>query len=175
VIQNSVSYSSSGRARALSSAASARLKVARPGTSEDGKCRPVPGQPENGRDRRLPSLAEATLDWAEENWVAFDKAKTEAMFLLKRREKPTQSVRVGDYEVQFNQHWLGIWIDSKMTPKEHHSARMKKARKAMHCIRRLTGRLKICPDACRRALAACVQASALYGPSCGGTIGKARR
>ena len=32
----------------------------------------------------------------------------------------TESVRAGDYEVQFNQHatwWLGIWIDSKMTSK----------------------------------------------------------
>ena len=31
-----------------------------------------------------------------------------------------ESVRVGDYELQFNQHatrWLGIWIDSKMTLK----------------------------------------------------------
>ena len=85
------------------------------------------------------------------------------MFLSKRRKKPTESVRVGDYEVQFNQHatrWLGIWIDSKMTLKEHHSARMKKARKAMHRIRHLTGRLGMCLDVCRRA---CIQASALYG------------
>jgi len=88
------------------------------------------------------------------------------MFLTKRRKKPTESVRVGDYEVQSNQHamrWLGIWIDSKMTLKEHHSARMKKARKVMHCIRRLTGQLGMCPDACRRTLVACVQEPALYG------------
>jgi len=42
------------------------------------------------------------------------------MFLSKRRKKPMESVRVGDYELQFNQHatrWLGIWIDSKMTLK----------------------------------------------------------
>ena len=63
----------------------------------------------------------------------------------------------------FDPRWLGIWIDSKMTLKEHHSARVVKARKAMHCIRRLTGRLGMCPDACRRALVACVQASAPYG------------
>ena len=89
------------------------------------------------------------------------------MFLSKRRKKPKDSVRVGDYEVQFNQHatrWLGIWIDSKMTLKEHHSARMKKARKANHCIRRLMGQLGMCPDDCRRAArGVCVQASALYG------------
>jgi len=50
-----------------------------------------------------------------------------------------------------------------MTLKEHHSARMKKAQRAMHCIRRLTGQIGLCPDACKRALVACVQASALYG------------
>ena len=50
-----------------------------------------------------------------------------------------------------------------MTLKEHHSTRMKNSRKAMHCIRRLTGRLGMYPDACRRALVACVHAPALYG------------
>ena len=47
-----------------------------------------------------------------------------------------ESVRVGDYEVRFDQHatrWLGIWIDSKTTLKGHHAARMMKVRKAMHC------------------------------------------
>jgi len=98
--------------------------------------------------------------------VAFDHAKTEAMFLSKRRRKPTESVRVGEHDVPFNQHatrWLGVWIDSKMTLKEHHSARVKKAQREMHCIRRLTGQMGLCPDACKWALVACVQASALYG------------
>jgi len=40
---------------------------------------------------------------------------------------------------------------------------MKKARKTIHCTRRLSGQLGMCPDACRKALVACVQASALYG------------
>jgi len=47
-----------------------------------------------------------------------------------------------------------------MTLKEHHSARMKKARRAMQYIRRLSGQMGLCSDACKRA---CVQAaSALY-------------
>jgi len=86
----------------------------------------------------------------------------EAMFLSKRRRKPTETVRVGDHEVPFNKHatrWLGVWIDSKLTLKKHHSARMKSARKAMNCIRRLTG---LCPDPCRRC-SRCVQVSALFG------------
>jgi len=59
--------------------------------------------------------------------------------------------------------WLGVWIDSKMTLKENHSARMKSARKAVGRIRRLTGQAGLCPGACRKALVACVQATALYG------------
>jgi len=77
-----------------------------------------------------------------------------------------ESVQIGEHEVPVNQHatrWLGVWIDSKMTLKEHHSARMKKARRAMQCIRRLTGQMGLCPDACKRALVACVQVPALYG------------
>jgi len=40
---------------------------------------------------------------------------------------------------------------------------MKSARKAMGRIRRLTGQAGLCPGACRKALVACVQATALYG------------
>jgi len=112
----------------------------------------------------LGRVAGVAMDWAGTNGVTFDHAKTEAMFLSKRRRKPTESV--GERQVPFNQHatrWLGVWIDSKMALKEHHSARMKKARRAMHCIRHLTGQMGLCPDACKRALVACVQASALYG------------
>ena len=65
----------------------------------------------------------------------------------------------------FNKHatrWLGVWIDSKMTLKEHHSVRMKSARKVMGRLRRLTGKMGLRPDACRKALVACVQATDLY-------------
>jgi len=81
-------------------------------------------------------------------------------------EVAEDTVRVGDHEVSSNKHatrWLGVWIDSKMTLKEHHSARMKSARKAMGRLRRLTGQMGLCPDACRKALVACGQATALYG------------
>jgi len=124
------------------------------------------GKTEKEVAEALGRAAMAALDWARENGVTFDQAKTEAMFLSKRRRKPTETVRVGDDEIPFNKQatrWLGVWIDSKMTLKEHHSARMKSARKAMGRIRRLTGQAGLCPGACRKALVACVQATALYG------------
>jgi len=124
------------------------------------------GKSEKETAEALGKVAEAALGWAGRNGVKFDHAKTEAMFLSKRRRKPSESVRVGDHDIPFNRHatrWLGVWIDSKMTLKEYHSARMKKARRAMGCIRRLTGKMGLCPAACKKALVACVQASALYG------------
>ena len=46
-----------------------------------------------------------------------------------------------------------------MTLREHRPA----TRKAIYCIRRLTGQLGMCPDVYRRALVVCAQATALYG------------
>ena len=121
------------------------------------------GKTEKEVAEALGKAATVALDWNGENRVTFDQAKTEAMFLSKRRRKPTETVPVGDGEVPFNKQvarWLGVWIDSKITLKEHHSARMKSAWQAIGRIRRLTGQAGLCPRACRKA---CVQAKALYG------------
>jgi len=124
------------------------------------------GKSEKETAEALGRAADSALEWADNNGITFDHAKTEAMFLSKRRRKPTESVQVGEHAVPFNKHatrWLRVWIDSKMTLKEHHSTRMKKARRAMGCIRRLTGQMGLSSAACKKALVACVQASALYG------------
>jgi len=62
------------------------------------------GKSERELARRLSNAADATLDWARENGVAFDKAKIEATFFQSGGRNLRESVRVGDYEVQFNQH-----------------------------------------------------------------------
>jgi len=62
----------------------------------------MPGQKEVAE--ALGRAAGVALDWAGVNGVTFAHAKTEAMFLSKRRRKPTESVRVGEHEVTFNQH-----------------------------------------------------------------------
>jgi len=126
----------------------------------------VDGKSEKEVAEALGRAAMTALDWSRKNGVTFDRTKTETMFLSKQRRKPTETVRVGNDEIPFNKQAarrLGVWIDSKMTLKEHHSARMKSARKAMGRIRRLTGQTGLCPGACRKALVACVQATALYG------------
>ena len=62
----------------------------------------------------LGRAAGAALDWAG---VTFDHAKTQTMFLSKRRGRPAESVRVGEHGVPFNRHaarWLGVWVGSKV-------------------------------------------------------------
>ena len=72
--------------------------------------------------------------------LQFDTAKTEAaLFTRKRghrkhlRPKLTAMIRVGNGSIRFNAQvtrWLGIWIDTHLTFKEHHNRCMKNARAA---------------------------------------------
>ena len=59
--------------------------------------------------------------------------------------------------------WLGIWIDSSLSLKDHHHTMIKKTRNAQRRIRRLTGRVDRVAENVGRAQAACVQAVAMYG------------
>ena len=69
------------------------------------------GKSEKEVAEALVRAAMAALDWSRNNGVTFDRAKTVAIFLSKRRRKPTETVRVGDDEIPFNKHatrWLGV-------------------------------------------------------------------
>jgi len=70
------------------------------------------------------------------------------------------------HTVQFNAQatrWLGVWLDSQLTLKEHHEVRMKKARNAQNRLRRLAWQVGLSPENCRRVQTACVQAATLFG------------
>ena len=57
---------------------------------------------------------------------------------------------VGANSVPFNREatwWLGIWLDSQLSLKEHHAIRMEEDRKAMTRLRRLTGQMGLSPAA----------------------------
>jgi len=56
---------------------------------------------------------------------------------------PPRGIQVAGCTVHFNAQatrWLGVWLDSQLTLKEHHENRMKKARNAQNRLRRLAGR-----------------------------------
>jgi len=78
---------------------------------------------------------------------------------------PARKIQVGNHRVAYNKEatrWLGVYLDSSLTLKEHHRTRMRKARQAEGRLRRLTGQFGLAPEHCRRIQVACVQASALF-------------
>jgi hypothetical protein len=65
----------------------------------------------------------------------------------------------------FNSHatrWLGVWIDSHLSLKEHHNKMMSKAYHAEARVRSLRGKFGLSPENVRKIQVAAVQA-ALYG------------
>ena len=111
---------------------------------------------------KLSGAAAAAIEWAGRNGVTFDHGKTEAAMFWRKKKgaEAAAKVKVGDNEVPFNKEvtrWLGVWLDSQLTLKEHHASRFKNGRNAMTCLRRLTGQLGLSPANCRKIMTACVQ------------------
>jgi len=66
--------------------------------------------------------------------VAFDYGKTAAAIFHKRKTPPTATVKVSANTVPFNSkatRWLGVWLDSQLTLKDHHVIRLKNRKNAM--------------------------------------------
>jgi hypothetical protein len=115
---------------------------------------------------RLSKASKAACSWAGSNGGYFDHQKTEALFLSQRRRGPTATIESDGRQVPFNKkatRWLGVWLDSQLTLKEHQKTMLKKGRKAFAQVRRLTGQLGLTPSNCRKVMTACVQSVAMYG------------
>ena len=115
---------------------------------------------------KLSEAATAAAVWAARNGIAFDQSKTEAALFHKRRTASKATVAVGDSKVGFNKEatrWLGVWLDSQLTLKDHHAIQMKSGRKAMTRLRRLTGQMELSPANCRKVMTACVQSVTMFG------------
>ena len=136
---------------------------------------------------KLSEAAAAATEWARKIGVAFDHGKTEAAMFWRKKRKGAEvkaKVKVGNTEVPFNKEvtwWLGVWLDSQLTLKEHHAARMKSGRNAMTRLRRLTEQMGLSPANCRRVMTACVQSVAMFGAelwwkgdNVRGTLGRAK-
>jgi len=109
------------------------------------------------------------MEWAAGNRVAFDHGKTEAVLFWRKKRKGMETsakVKVGDKEIPFNKEatrWLGVWLDSQLTLKEHHATRLKSGTNAMTRLRQLTGKIGLSLMNCRRIMTACVQSVAMFG------------
>ena len=116
---------------------------------------------------RLTAAASASIEWAGRNGVAFDHGKTEAaLFQRKKKKIAAATVTVGANAIPFNKaaaRWLGVWLDSQLTPRDHHATRLSEGRKAITRLRRLTGQMGLSPANCRKVMTACVQSVAMFG------------
>jgi len=118
---------------------------------------------------KLSLVAAAAIEWAGKNGMAFDHGKTEAAIFWRKNRKGTRTeakVRVGDKEVSFNRaatRWLGVWLDSQLTLKEHHATRLKSGQNTMNRLKRLMGQMGLSPINYRRVMSACVQSVTMFG------------
>ena len=81
---------------------------------------------------KLTAAATASIEWAAKNGVAFDHSKTEAALFHRKRSTPRATVKVGNDAVPLKweaTRWLGVWLDSQLMLKGHHTVRMKEGRK----------------------------------------------
>jgi hypothetical protein len=121
----------------------------------------------------LEACAVEHIKWASRRDLQIDTAKMEAaLFTCRRghkkylRPKLTAKIKVGDGFVRCNRdatRWLGEWMDTHLTFKEHHSCSMMKARPAearLHVLTRMHG---IVPERVKAIQLACFQAVELYG------------
>jgi len=128
---------------------------------------------------KLEACAAAAGEWSQANAVSFNEGKPEAVLFRKgRKEMPARKIQVGNHQVAYNEEarrWLGVYLNSSLTLKEHHRTQMRKAREAEGRLRRLTGQFGLTPDHCRRIQVACVQPSALFGSEFDGQADEALR
>jgi hypothetical protein len=141
------------------------------------------GKDEEEVAAKLAEVAAASLDWSRDNGVAFDHGKTEAALFWKSRAALTATIQVGTNDIPFNTEatrWLGVWLDSQLTLKEHHAIRLKEGKKTLGRLRQLTGQMGLAPANCRKVMTACIQSVAMFGSELWwkgdgvkGTIGRA--
>jgi len=94
----------------------------------------VDGADDEAMAAKLSEAAAASIDCAANNGVPFDQGKTEAAIFRPRKTAPMATVKGGANTVPFNKEaarWLGIWLDSQLTLRDHHDIRLKDGKRAM--------------------------------------------
>jgi hypothetical protein len=119
---------------------------------------------------KIGKCASLSQKWAQNNAIVVDIDKTEFVLFSRRRKMNRASkegiqIALGILK-SFNSHairWLGVWIDTHLSLKEHHTTMMSKACRAEARVRSLRGKFGLSPENIRKIQVAAVQAVALYG------------
>ena len=108
----------------------------------------VDGADDEAVSAKLSQAAATSIDWEMSNGVAFVHGRTEAAIFRRKKTPSTARVKVGSDTVPFNKEptrWLGVWLDSQLTLKDHHAIRLKEGKTAMAMLCRLAGQMGLSP------------------------------
>jgi hypothetical protein len=89
---------------------------------------------------RLNQAISIAFEWARENVIKFDDSKSEMIHFELKKEMSTNTITLSNettLKSQKSVKWLEIYIDRKLTFKEHVKKRTANATKALHSICRL--------------------------------------
>ena len=76
---------------------------------------------------------------AKEAVISFDIGKTELIHFYNKHTTIEEGLKLGDIEISPKPlvRWLGVFLDSKLTFKQHIKTRISKAKTAFYLIKRL--------------------------------------
>ena len=112
--------------------------------------------------------------WGATNGVSFDSKKTKVMHFSRSKLRTAPAVHHGDIEKhpELALHWLGIWLDSRLSFRVHVEKWATKAQAVAYHLRGLSNtKHGPLPAAVRSAVRACIEHVLLYGAEawCPGT------
>ena len=89
--------------------------------------------------KKLEGIALKLKSKAKEAAISFNVGKIELIHFYNKRTTIEEGLKLGDTEISPKPlvRWLGVFIDSKLTFKQHVEIRISKAKTAFYLIRRL--------------------------------------
>jgi len=88
--------------------------------------------------KKLEGIALELISRAKKAVISFDINKTELIHFYSKRTTIKEGLKLGDIEISPKPlvRWLGIFLDSKLTFKQHIEIKISKAKAAFYLIRR---------------------------------------
>ena len=117
----------------------------------------APGKTVEDIQKALTEAGDLAVKWGLLNNVTFDIKKTEVILFTKktkiRRNINKFNIKIKDYIVKFNKkvtRWLEIWLDTKLTLKEHYKIRFQKTKQTENRLKTISRSLELSSRLVRR-------------------------
>ena len=89
--------------------------------------------------KKLEGIVLKLISKAKETTISFNISKTDLIYFYNKHTTIKEGLKLGDIEISPKPlvKWLGIFLDSKLTFKQHVETRISKAKTAFYLIKRL--------------------------------------